>query len=281
MLDRLLFPPSDFSPSWHREFEGIDRASAVLVNPDLAVYCLRINLTTPGVSVLVTPPEMDIPENFEARLRTTSSFLKSHKLQAAINATPFYPVSAKSGQACSLAGLSISDHRLISPQQKKYAAIVFFDNGTVSVLSGSEVASLPGNGSEIKNAVGGFSLLLRNGSITRDRFEGVFKMERTPRSAIGVSANGSVLYLLVIDGKKPGHSVGATFLETAAWLAAFGADSGLMLDGGGSSTLVLADENGQPRVANIPVQGVIPYIERPVANQIGIYARPVKSADAK
>ena len=40
-----------------------------------------------------------------------------------------------------------------------------------------------------------------------------------------------VLYLLVVDGRRPG-SVGATEVETALLLLSLGAESGLLMDGG-------------------------------------------------
>jgi len=45
----------------------------------------------------------------------------------------------------------------------------------------------------------------------------------------------------------------------------------MSLDGGGSSTMVIEDENGQPRVLNSPIDQYVPGRERPVANHIGIF----------
>ena len=273
VVDRQISPQSGFRPEWQAEFPGIDRAEARLHDPDLAVYCLRIKLLSPGVSVLVTPPDVHVPHKAEARLQKTTTFVKRYGLQAAINATPFSPESIFQNRPCLISGLSISGHTVVSSPARKYAAIVFSDNGTAAILSPDEAAGLPGSRTDVRYAAGGFSLLLRNGRITREKFDGLYNPERTARSAAGISPDGSILYLMVIDGKNPGYSIGATFEETACWLAAFGADSGIMLDGGGSSSLALADKAGHPRLLNIPVQGSFPYIERPVANHIGIYAR--------
>jgi hypothetical protein len=52
-----------------------------------------------------------------------------------------------------------------------------------------------------------------------------------------------------------------------------GAYKALNLDGGGSTTLVVADSGGT-RSLNSPIHTRIPMRQRPVANHLGFYARP-------
>jgi exopolysaccharide biosynthesis protein len=70
----------------------------------------------------------------------------------------------------------------------------------------------------------------------------------SPRTAIGQSADGSVL-LLVIDGRQPG-SIGATYQDVQTVLYANGAVNAIGLDGGSSSSLVL-----EGRLINSPSGG--------------------------
>lgn len=51
-------------------------------------------------------------------------------------------------------------------------------------------------------------------------------------------------------------------------------DTALNLDGGGSVTLAIATPNG-PMLLNSPIQTRIPTWERPIANHLGFYAKPV------
>lgn len=44
------------------------------------------------------------------------------------------------------------------------------------------------------------------------------------------------------------------------------------LDGGGSTTLVMEGDNGQPVLLNSPIDSRIPGRERAVANHLGIFA---------
>jgi exopolysaccharide biosynthesis protein len=55
------------------------------------------------------------------------------------------------------------------------------------------------------------------------------------------------LLLVVIDGRRPGYSVGATLPEAARVMQSLGARDALNLDGGGSSAMVV-----RGRVVNRP-----------------------------
>ncbi|MDR1637367.1 MAG: phosphodiester glycosidase family protein, partial [Treponema sp.] len=92
---------------------------------------------------------------------------------------------------------------------------------------------------------------------------------RSARSAAGLSGGGKILYLLAIDGKRPG-SPGATEAETALILKRLGAAEGINLDGGGSSALALRFPGGETRLVNTPVHQIIPGRERAVAVCLGI-----------
>lgn len=60
--------------------------------------------------------------------------------------------------------------------------------------------------------------------------------EQTARSAIGIKADGTVVFY-TIDGKRPGHSVGASLGQVALRLIELGCVEAACLDGGGSTTL--------------------------------------------
>ena len=67
-----------------------------------------------------------------------------------------------------------------------------------------------------------------------------------PRTAIGQKKDGTVLFL-VIDGRQPGYSIGATLRDVQDILFEKGCYIAANLDGGSSSTLYL---NG--KVVNKP-----------------------------
>lgn len=63
--------------------------------------------------------------------------------------------------------------------------------------------------------------------------------EAHPRTVIGYSQDRKKAYLLVIDGRQTNYSAGVTTGQAAAILKALGAYTGLNLDGGGSSIMVV------------------------------------------
>lgn len=87
--------------------------------------------------------------------------------------------------------------------------------------------------------------------------------ERHPRAAIG--ANRDHIFLVVVDGRQPGLSMGMTLAELGAYMQKIGCDLALSLDGGASATFW---HNG--KVLNSPCNGS----DRPIANGLVILARP-------
>jgi exopolysaccharide biosynthesis protein len=159
-------------------------------------------------------------------------------------------------------GIVVSDGKLLTPVNSRYDALVFFKDGTASIVKQASIGSIE----NIKNAVGGFHQILADGQATQRTF---VNDTRHPRSAAGISADGKYLFLLVIDGRRLG-SIGATEQETALLLRSLGSSDGINLDGGGSSVLALRYPDGKVRIANRPVHGGIPGRERAVAGCIGI-----------
>ncbi len=85
---------------------------------------------------------------------------------------------------------------------------------------------------------------------------------------VGVASAGRRLLLVTIDGRQAGYSVGTTLRETAHIALSLGATEAINLDGGGSTTMVVARQRGDStafEVVNKPsdAQG-----ERPVGNAL-------------
>ncbi|MCY2961285.1 MAG: phosphodiester glycosidase family protein [Planctomycetota bacterium] len=100
---------------------------------------------------------------------------------------------------------------------------------------------------DVRTAVGSGPMLVRDGRFV-DTWEAevffdsgvVGQDERAPRTAVGVTHDRRLL-LLVIDGRST-ESPGATLAETARMLIEAGATDAINLDGGGSTTLVIAGQ---------------------------------------
>jgi len=69
-----------------------------------------------------------------------------------------------------------------------------------------------------------------------------FATTRHPRTGVGISKDGRTVWLLVVDGRQPGLSVGMSLPEMTDFLVDLGAYHAYNLDGGGSSTMVIEDQ---------------------------------------
>jgi hypothetical protein len=105
--------------------------------------------------------------------------------------------------------------------------------------------------SGVQVAIGGGPVLIQDSQVKQWKGE----QPRHPRTAIGW--NGEKFFLVVVDGRQKGLSIGMTFPELADLMKQLGCDQALNLDGGGSSTLWLDGEimnspsDGRPRrIAN-------------------------------
>jgi hypothetical protein len=283
--------------------EGLDLLKGVFSGPALEFWALRADLTNPAIEVFAGP----LPEDGTIRALTVSAFARNYECTAAINANPFKITGKKAlfrARTAQTVGLVVSGGVVISPPNPRYDALVFYrpeDSagsgpagsgpavagqatgqaatagqavaGRAAVIGQAEAFSPSGTpqSGPIETAAGGFYRILEGGKPSAQALSergGV----RHPRSAAGVSADRRFLYLLVIDGRRPG-SAGATEAETALIMERLGAADALCFDGGGSSALVLRQGGGGPKTLNTPVNGIAGR-ERPVTACLGIRVRP-------
>lgn len=109
----------------------------------------------------------------------------------------------------------------------------------------SIVATTPGmNLSNVYNAVAGSTLLVQSGRNVVPTSGGGSLFDPNPRSDLGISQNGRYLYIVAIDGRQAGYSVGTTMAGTADMMIALGSYAASNLDGGGSTALVKSDGSG-------------------------------------
>ena len=159
-------------------------------------------------------------------------------------------------------GLAVSEGELVSKAQEEYPSFTVSSNKVCKIGIIKPGDSLEG----IRTAVAGNAIVLKNGEITHQESDDVH-----PRTAIGISQDGRYVYLMTIDGRQPGFSMGASLEEVGKWLKSFGAWEGLNLDGGGSTTMVVRGENGKAKVMNVPIGNAnIPGYLRHNANHIGV-----------
>jgi len=281
---------------------SVDTGSAIEVSTSVrqtsdgpvVIYSARIELTDPSVEIVVTDPIPHDDEGPDSVLKSASDWAKTSGTVLAVNANYFSKVAAVSKVVTNKAaasvtpsktrgagdaevlGLSISDGFVVSPVREfgglPDPTIVFAKDGSAKIgrygfndLAGVWDAVAGIGASASSDSDGG--LLLEDGVNTAASAR-VEPSRRHPRTGLGVSRDGRVLWVVVADGRQPGRSVGLTLPELAEIFRELGADDALNLDGGGSSSFIYTPEKGEA-VHNTPSDGVF----RPVANHLGVRLR--------
>jgi len=136
-------------------------------------------------------------------------------------------------------------------------------NDTLDIVTQFSPVSEP-----VKMAIGGIPRIIRDGKISIEvEQEGIsqsFSTTRHPRTALGYSRNGQILFLVTVDGRQAEYSIGMSLSELSHFMLKLGCYQALNLDGGGSTTMVIAD-----KVVNSPSDATG---ERAVANSLLILA---------
>jgi hypothetical protein len=204
--------------------------------------------------------------------RTTSHFLGEFDLQIAINGDGFIPWWWRSpvdyyphvGDPVVPLGFTASKGKIYAYGQPETPGVE-----PTLYISRQHYPSFNIRPDNVWFAISGDRMLVSKGEVEEELDDS----ELDPRTAIGINQNGRYIYLVVVDGRQPFYSEGATFAELARLLKKQGAYEAMSLDGGGSSTMVIEDENGEPVILNSPIDGYIPGRERPVANHFGVFIK--------
>jgi exopolysaccharide biosynthesis protein len=263
---------SSFSP----QFVGVDLAKATIlsdadsgsVNTSVA-FIERIDLTAPGIGFTTTPPSGPL----ETTSQSTSQFLQSTGAQVAINANFFSDVAATPSPE-DLIGLAVSNGTVVAPQtfgsDDAAASLIITKTNTATI---SSAGSTPIDLSHVFNAVSGNQIVTDGLDTSATTPTGAphdpFGLD--PRTGIGLSEDGRFLYLIAIDGRQPGFSVGVTTSDEAALMIDLGVFDGLNLDGGGSTALVQAGPGGGPVLIDSPSRS-FGVVERLDGNNLGVFA---------
>ncbi|MEX1247612.1 MAG: phosphodiester glycosidase family protein [Anaerolineales bacterium] len=259
--------PSQPESEQRRLFQGVTYQRIVKNDPrPLVIHVVTIDLKADGIKTLVTAGDPDQARPLSAK--TTSQFLEDVGMQLAINGDAFTPwqdlgplgYSPKPGERVAPLGFAASRGTVYHQDTDEQPTLYIYQNNKASMNA------LTG---KVYNAISGYKLLVWNGNLV----DGLNSNDLDPRTAVGLNRAGNKLIIVVVDGRQAGYSEGVTEAELAQILLDQRAYSAMNMDGGGSSTLVIEGEDGEPLVLNSPVHQGIPGNERPVGNHLGFGAR--------
>lgn len=151
-------------------------------------------------------------------------------------------------------------------------ADAYYTNALRNLPAGSEVTfTVTANSGweDVDYAVGALYCLAQDGAVTSGLAAGV-----NPRTAVGQKADGTLVFY-TIDGRKTGHSIGASLTQIGERLLELGCQTVLCLDGGGSTNLaVTTPDSTTASIINRPSES-----NRKVTNQIFLVASDHSSGD--
>ncbi len=223
------------------------------------LYWARVDLTAPGIDLFVTPLDsFAIAQGFQYRLRGVRTVVDEEHLAIAINGSLF---TSKPRWRPRLAGdlasgieTTVANHVVSHVWEHTY--LLWFDDQLTPTLRPSK-PPLDLELSAAKWAIGSQGVHLREGRVW-------VGADRKPdsRTAVGIDQTRKLLYLAV------GRSISPRLILQK--LADLGAQEGMLLDGGGSSSIAIGEGAEGVGAGTLYAGG------RPVATHFGVRAKPLR-----
>ena len=225
----------------------------------IRAHVLRVDLANSGIELAVAiaaDPDGDGPA--EAALTNPLKLASDRSALAFINTNPWDSLPDSSGkrnqnwfegQPVDIWQLAVSGGRVRSPAKPDPASVWVSRRGRLSFGHGP--------GDSPVEAVTGWRPIVKEGAVVAKIVKESAVVAspdgtRHPRTAIGVSRNGTVMWLVVVDGRQKGYSEGMNTHELGRFMLELGCWTATNMDGGGSSIMGLAGQDGRLRVVNSP-----------------------------
>jgi len=210
----------------HYTFEGKD-------GKKIESFVIDIDRQTPHLSIEAGTPNDGTAFGLQSvQKQAASADRENHRVVAAVNADFFYfttgePVGIvhKNGQALK------TD---LSPTHYFFG----ITKSGEALIGGSE--EYEGIKDQLQEALGGNAILVKDSQVYQTPKTGG---DVEPRTAVGIKADGDIFFA-VIDGRQEPYSSGISMPELAQLMIDLGAVTALNLDGGGSSTFITRELDG-------------------------------------
>ncbi len=170
------------------------------------------------------------------------------------------------------AGLCIKNGKVLANPDSDRPFFGVLKDGTPVI---STLTEHPEYKESLSMAVCGSHIVLREGAPFDLAFPEPFSGLRAPRTCVGLCPDGRVL-VMVVDGRIPDYSNGATLVDLALIMRGLGATDMVNLDGGGSATMFLRPAGEQKfALQNRPADIDRPNdcLIRPIYNSILLYSK--------
>lgn len=195
------------------------------------VHMFMLEVDTGKASLYIGTPD-DGYENINVKATVPamidSAVKNGVKAVAAVNAD-FFDIFGN----CSPSGLCVKNGRVVANADSRRPFIGIKKDGSPVIDTLTECPQLIDG---LECAAAGLEMIVKDGKIYEWGPLEPFSYVRHPRTAAGVTKDGKVI-LLVVDGRIPDYSNGASLIDLAEFMISRGADRAVNLDGGGSSVI--------------------------------------------
>lgn len=225
--------PTVTHDSWSDPAPGVRYLHRITSTPT-HVHVVRADLSAPGVRVIATP--------HAERWATVADFAATHGVEVAINGGFWSTLQTPRG-------LAAGEGRVwpaVTPDPD-FGTLAVDGEGRASVHLPEDPPALD----DLHEALSGRPVLVVDGVPYEGATEFPTAADRAPRTAAGVSRDGRILWLVVVDGRQR-DSRGMSLRELSELFVELGADRAINLDGGGSSEMFVRHAGG---VVSTPSRG--------------------------
>ncbi|MBR2742956.1 MAG: phosphodiester glycosidase family protein [Clostridia bacterium] len=205
-----------------------DRVLAIDTKNGIVIIMRRTSDFVARMAIIKNPDRVSVAAspNYGRSGAKIADICKSSDAVLGINASGFDDPDGKGNGAVSY-GLLISDGTKRTQAAGGTYKMTGFDYSDTLLIGSYSDTSV------FRDAVEFKPILVLDG---KRAVEGSAGWGVQPRSAIGQTANGEVL-LLIVDGRSPGYSIGATMEEIAELMLEYNVYQAINLDGGSSSVM--------------------------------------------
>jgi len=168
------------------------------------------------------------------------------------------------------AGMAIPENGYVLTSMTNYNPFLA-NNFSIGYTVGLNIKLKTQNLSAVKWAVGGGSILVKNGQ-TPSSFPQAVQKSPTARTCAGVNQEGTKFYLVTVDSDTD-YSVGITLNGLSEFLISKGVYNAINFDGGGSTAIAEKNaDTGETKLLNSPSDGS----QRKISNVLGVVSTAQK-----
>lgn len=235
---------------------------------DAATDLVQVHLDNPLLEAwlaIVDLRHRDLELILDGRLDVktlTSDFARTHTCSIAVNGEAGMSAQPDCGLGKWRGNLMVREQTLLREEPGRPLPFLAFDRDNRAFFTSGRAADRTVPASAFNVIWGRVDVVVDGVVETAD-----FRFNQ-PRTAMGIDATGSKLFLLVADGRQARRSWGLTRPEAGHFLRAFGVVNAMLCDEGGSSCMYVAILGG---IANVPSDNEGQ--ERPTYTHFGLALR--------